>query len=86
MTLDSKLQASRGQRSMKSSSTAIKMMQKTLASDLSKSQPSTKGARNRPFGLCCKHKNTHRECVGAVLPPHRCIPLAIHLQCSCSLA
>ena len=42
MTLDSKLHASRGQCSMKRSSTAIKMMRESLASDLSKSQPSTK--------------------------------------------
>ena len=86
MTLDSKLHVSRGQRSMKRSSTAIKTMRKTLASNLSKSKPSTKGAHNRPFASFCKHKIMHRECVGALLPPHKCIPSAIHLKCSCSLA
>ena len=48
--LDSKLRASRGQRSIKRSSTVKKTKRRTLARDSSKPQPSAKGALNRPSG------------------------------------
>ena len=82
MTLDSILHTSRGQRSMKRSSTAIKMMRKTLASNLSKSQPSTKGAHNRPFGLFCKHKITQRMC-GCSAPSTQMHSFSHSLEVSC---
>ena len=47
--LDSKLRASRGQRSIKRSSTVKKSKRRTLARDSSKPQPSAKGALYKPL-------------------------------------
>ena len=47
--LDSKLRASRGQLSIKRSSTVKKTKRRTLARDSSKPRPSAKGALNRPL-------------------------------------
>ena len=75
-TLDSKLHASRGQRSIKKSSTVKKTKRKTLARDPSKSQPSAKGARNRPFGMCW---------LVASAAPRSHTHARMHVMCACSI-